>query len=330
MKIIPSKNKKIGYTIPSNNLNVPINTKMSRLSTPDQIGSYIKKIVNSSEKENYETDVLEVKSVIRNQPGVRLGVRGILLNGKSDPGLVIPENINSTAVPLVGEHVVVVEREGISYFTNIVNRKNSMNENSIPGVVGDYNQTTQYGKAFLRTEIKPIELKESSILREGRFGEAIHFDGSNNEPTIKISTQNKSTTEEPYRKENPDDRNTSSIYLTSESDDEGKKVLIQSNGIFITGRNEVRIKASEDLKINSPNLIVNGNETKLGSEGAEQPIIRGDDLVQFLESMLSQLSTAANAFTTDKPGGTALQGAMTALKGQLNLSTMKSNKVKTV
>jgi hypothetical protein len=46
--------------------------------------------------------------------------------------------------------------------------------------------------------------------------------------------------------------------------------------------------------------------------------------------MLSQLSTAANAFTTDKPGGTALQAAITALKAQLNLSTMKSKTVKTV
>ena len=35
-------------------------------------------------------------------------------------------------------------------------------------------------------------------------------------PTIKISTQNKSTPKEPYREENPDDANTSSIYLTSE------------------------------------------------------------------------------------------------------------------
>ncbi len=41
-------------------------------------------------------------------------------------------------------------------------------------------------------------------------------------------------------------------------------------------------------------------------------------------------STAANAFTTDKPGGTALQAAITALKAQLNLSTMKSKTVKTV
>lgn len=317
--------KKVGYTIKANDLSVPVDMKMSRLSTPQQISAYLKKVLKGNETQNFETDVLEVKEVIRNQPGVRLGVRGLLINGKSDPGLVIPENINSTAVPLIGEHVVVVEREGVVYYTKIVNRKGSVNENSIPGVVGDYDPTTQYGKNFKRTEVKPIKMKETSILREGRFGEAIHFDGSNNEPTIKISTQNKSTTKEMYREENPDDRNTSSIYLTSEGDDiEGKKVLIQSNGIFITGRSEV--------KINAPNLSVVKDEVKLGSiqDVSLQPVIRGDDLVKFLESMLSQLSTAANAFTTDKPGGTALQGAITALKAQLNLSTMKSKTVKTV
>ena len=323
---------KIGYFKKENHLDVPVDMKMGRVPRPQDISYYAKQNNKASKVEYHESDRLEVKQVIRNKPGIRLAIRGLLINKQvdKDPGLVLPQNANSTDVPLIGEHVNVVERDGIVYFTTIVNRKGSLNENSIPGVVGEYTPNTKYGKNFKRTEVKPIKLKESSILREGRFGEAIHFDGSNNEPTIKISTQNKSTTEEPYREENPDDRNTSSIYLTSGGDDEGKKVLIQSDGIFIKGREEVRIKVSNELKINSPNLFVNGNETKLGSEDAKQPIIRGDDLVQFLESMLSQLSTAANAFTTDKPGGTALQAAMTALKGQLNLSTMKSKTVKTV
>jgi len=311
--------KKVGYTIKANDLGVPVDMKMSRLSTPQQISAYLKKVLKGNETQNFETDVLEVKEVIRNQPGVRLGVRGLLINGKSDPGLVIPENINSTAVPLIGEHVVVVEREGVVYYTKIVNRKGSVNENSIPGVVGDYDSTTQYGKNFKRTEVKPIKMKETSILREGRFGEAIHFDGSNNEPTIKISTQNKSTTEEMYREENPDDRNTSSIYLTSEGDDiEGKKVLIQSNGIFITGRSEV--------KINAPNLSVIKDEVKLGSKEADQSLVLGEELVTVLETLISGLTNAANAFTTEKAAGTAIQ---TALK-LVNTKNILSKKVKTI
>jgi DNA-binding phage protein len=292
--------KKVGYTIKANDLNVPVDMKMSRLSTPQQISAYLKKVLKGNETQNFETDVLEVKEVIRNQPGVRLGVRGLLINGQSDPGLVIPENINSTAVPLIGEHVVVVEREGVVYYTKIVNRKGSVNENSIPGVVGDYDPTTQYGKEFKRTEVKPIKIKETSILREGRFGEVIHFDGSNNTPTIKISTQNKDATKEPYREENIDDMNTSSIYLMSEGDTiEGKKVLIQSNGIFIKGRKEI--------KIDAPNV-------KLGSKDADQSVIKGEDLVDFLNDMLTDINTAFNkAMTAITPGGVVVTGGGAAI-----------------
>ena len=322
--------KKVGYTIKANDLSVPVDMKMSRLSTPQQISAYLKKVLKGNETQNFETDVLEVKEVLRNQPGVRLGVRGLLINGKSDPGLVIPENINSTAVPLIGEHVVVVEREGVVYYTKIVNRKGSVNENSIPGVVGDYDPTTQYGKNFKRTEVKPIKMKETSILREGRFGEAIHFDGSNNEPTIKISTQNKSTTKEMYREENPDDRNTSSIYLTSEGDDiEGKKVLIQSDGIFIKGR--------EEVKINAPNLSVIKDEVKLGSKDAKQPVVLGNDLKEFLTDFVTELLTLAPAIGGSgtnagaATAGTQLTTKMTDLLTKLNTpKKMLSNKVKTI
>ena len=292
--------KKVGYTIKANDLNVPVDMKMSRLSTPQQISAYIKKVLKANDTENYETDVLEVKEVIRNQPGVRLGLRGLLINGQSDPGLVIPENANVTTVPLIGEHVVVVEREGVVYFTKIINRKGSVNENSIPGVVGTYDTTTQYGKNFKRTKVKPIEIGEGCILYEGRFGEAIHFDGNNNTPTIKISTQNKDTDKNIYRKEKIDDRNTSSIYLTSEGDTiEGKKVLIKSNGIFISGRSEVRI--------NAPNV-------KLGSKDAEQSVIRGEDLVDFLDDMLSDINSAFNkALTAVTPGGVVVSGGAPAI-----------------
>ena len=250
---------KVGYSKKKLNLDVPVDMKMSRLSTPQQISSYVKKVIKATTEEYHETDVLEVKEVIRNQPGVRLGLRGLLINGKSDPGLVLPENTNIAYVPLIGEHVNVIEKEGVVYFTKILNRKGSVNENSIPGVVGDYNSNTQYGKKFKRTKVKPIELKESSIVYEGRFGEAIHFDGSGNNPTIKISTQNKSTTDEPYRKEDINDSNTSSIYLSSKGDGvEGKKIQIKSNDIFISG-DDVRLGSSVETEIEP---IVLGNKLK--------------------------------------------------------------------
>jgi len=315
---------KIGYFKKENHLDVPVDMKMGRVPRPQDISYYAKQNNKASKVEYHESDRLEVKQVIRNKPGIRLAIRGLLINKQvdKDPGLVLPQNANSTDVPLIGEHVNVVERDGIVYFTTIVNRKGSLNENSIPGVVGEYTPNTKYGKNFKRTEVKPIKLKESSILREGRFGEAIHFDGSNNEPTIKISTQNKSTTEELYRKENPDDKNTSSIYLTSEGDDvKGKKVLIQSNGIFITGRSEV--------KINAPNLSVTENETKLGNrDGKVQPLVLGKDLMEFLNDLITDLLVLAPLIgSSGNSGGAATAGTkMTKSMTDLQMKLKTPNK----
>ena len=309
---------------------------LSRLATPSEISSYIKRLITTSQYDFHETEALEVQGVVLNQVGNRGSISGTFLNSGNFLENVKPLFGNMTTIPVIGEHVVVTEYNGQNYYSAIINRKGSPNENSIPGASGTYIENTKYGKTFERKKVKPIEIGEGCITFDGRFGQTLHFDGHDNTPKIKISTH-VDESDGNFRKENIDNDD-ASIYLTSRGmrdtfdgeTIEGKKVLIQSDGIFIKGREEVRIKAIEELKINSPNLVVNGNETKLGSENAKQPIIRGDDLVQFLESMLSQLSTAANAFTTDKPGGTALQGAMTALKAQLNLSTMKSKTVKTV
>lgn len=307
------KNSKVGYAVKANDgLDVPADMKMGRLPTPLQLSSYIKKVTQFSESEYHETDRLEVKEVIRNKPGVRLGVRGILINGKSDPGLVIPAQTNTTTVPLVGEHVNVIEREGVVYFTDITNRKNSVNENSIPGVVGDYDSTTKYGKNFQRKKVKPIDIGEGCITFEGRFGQTLHFDGHDNTPKIKISTH-VDDSDGNYRKESIDSDD-SSIYLLSRGmrdkfdggTIEGKKVLIQSDGIFIKGRQEV--------KINAPNLSVNENETKLGSRDAEQSVIKGDDLVDFLNDMLTDINSAFNqAMSAITPGGVTATGGAPAI-----------------
>ena len=307
------KNSKVGYAVKANDgLDVPADMKMSRLPTPQQLSSYIKKVTQFSETEYHDTDVLEVKEVIRNRPNIRLGVRGLLINGKGDPGLVVPINLNTTSVPVVGEHVVVVEREGVVYYTDIINRKNSLNENSIPGVVGNYDSTTQYGKNFERKKVKPIDIGEGCITFEGRFGQTLHFDGHENTPKIKISTH-VDDSDGNYRKESIDSDD-SSIYLLSRGmrdkfdggTIEGKKVLIQSDGIFIKGRQEV--------KINAPNLSVNENETKLGSRDAEQSVIKGDDLVDFLNDMLTDINSAFNqAMSAITPGGVTATGGAPAI-----------------
>ena len=310
-------------------LDVPVDTKLSRLSTPLQISNYMKKHQKALESEYHETDRLEVKEVIRNKPGVRLGVRGLLINGKSDPGLVIPAQTHTTVVPLVGEHVNVIEREGVVYFTDIANRKGSLNENSIPGVVGDYNQTTQYGKDFRRKEVPPISVGEGCIVHEGRFGQTIHFDGHDNTPKIKISTHELSSLS--TREENIDSDD-SSIYLLSrgmrdkfDGDTiEGKKVLIQSDGIFIKGRQEVRI--------NAPNLSVIGDEVKLGSRDATQAVVLGDELKKILEDIASVLKLLPVAIDNTQSPLSAKDPLMVSKIAGLTLkiNKMLSKKVKTI
>ncbi|OUW11906.1 MAG: hypothetical protein CBD26_00045 [Candidatus Pelagibacter sp. TMED166] len=321
---------KIGFFKKVNpTLDVPVDTKLSRLSTPLQISNYMKKHQKALESEYHETDRLEVKEVIRNKPGVRLGVRGVLINGKSDPGLVIPAQTHTTVVPLVGEHVNVIEREGVVYFTDITNRKGSLNENSIPGVVGDYNPTTQYGKDFKRQQVPPINLGEGCITHEGRFGQTIHFDGHDNTPKIKISTHQSSSLSS--REENIDGDD-SSIYLLSRgmrdkfdgNAIEGKKVLIQSDGIFITGRKEV--------KINAPNLSVINDEIKLGSRDAIQPVVLGNELVSVIKDLISAVGKLA--FVTGPspgaPAGPSPTNATVFLNVQAKLNSILSKKVKTV
>jgi hypothetical protein len=333
-----SKNSKIGYSKKVNpTLDVPVDFGMSRVATAQQISSYMKNYSKAIQTEYHETDTLVVTKVTRNQPGVRLSVDGDLINGKSKISGVVPINPNTIHVPLIGEHLTVVEREGVPHFTDVVNRKGSLNENSIPGVVGEYDSNTQYGKNFKRTKVTPIEIGEGCILREGRFGQSIHFDGHNNVPTIKISNSIY-TGDEEYRPERIDDDD-SSIYFTSKGlpgnnpfdgeQIEGKKVLIQSDGIFIKGREEVRI--------NAPNLSVIDDEVKLGSRNATQPVVLGDDLKEFLTDFVTDLLSLAPAIAGSgnsagaATAGTQLTTKMTGLLQKLNTpNKMLSKKVKTI
>ena len=119
--------------------NVDVNTSipLDRLATPTQISSYIKRIVNASQYDFYETEALEVESVILNETLNHGAVLGTFIDNPDQEimgGIILPLMANITNIPLVGEHVVVVEYNEQHYYTSIINRKNNVNENSIPGV----------------------------------------------------------------------------------------------------------------------------------------------------------------------------------------------------
>ena len=282
------------------------------------INSMVKQLINTSQYDYHESEAFEVEEVILNEPGLRGSVRGTFINNPNQEilgGVVKPLMPNILSVPVIGEHVVVVEYNGQHYYTSIINRKGSPNENSIPGTAKPFEKNTTYGKTFERKQVKQIEIGEGCILYQGRFGQSIHFDGHNNVPSIKIRTNidesdGNLTTESI-------DTDDSSIYLLSDGlrgqkfDDQqiqGKKVLIKSDGIFIKG---------SDIRLGT------AVETDL------QPVVKGDDLLELFEDLISALENAT--FIGVAPGSPTTPAVNVAQFTNLRtkLKNILSTKVKT-
>jgi len=233
-----------------------------------EMSSFVNKRIRDSQYDYHETEAFEVTEVILNQPLNRASVKGTFVNNPNQPikgDVVKPKNPNIVAVPVVGEQVDVIELNGQHFYTSTVNLKGSVNENSIPGASGGYVKNTKYGEKFERKNTKPLEIGEGCVLFEGRFGQSIHFGSDKQKPQIKIVAGHRGTTENI-------DKDDSSIHLLGafgNADTEDKKILIKSNGIFITGTNNIRL---------------NSEKVELGS-GANQSVVRGDDLKALLDQV---------------------------------------------
>ena len=116
------------------------------MPTYSRIGSMVKQIMNASQYDYHESEAFEVKEVILNEPGNRGSVKGTFINNPNQEilgGVVKPLMPNVVTVPVVGEHVVAIEYNGQHYYTSIINRKGSINENSIPGASGTYEKNNK-------------------------------------------------------------------------------------------------------------------------------------------------------------------------------------------
>ena len=117
----------------------------------DRISSFVKHLINASQFYYHESEAFEVDEVMLNEPRNRGSIKGTFINNPNQPilgGVVKPLMPNIIQVPLVGEQVVVIEYNGQHYYTGIINRKGSVNENSVPGASGNYVKDTKYGKTF--------------------------------------------------------------------------------------------------------------------------------------------------------------------------------------
>ena len=255
--------------------------------TYSKISSMVKQIINASQYDYHETESFEVTEVILNESGLRGSVKGTFINNPNQEilgGIVKPLMPNITTVPVVGEHVVVTEYNGQHYYTSIINRKGSVNENSIPGAAGTYKKNTKYGEKFKRKGVQPILINEGDIVFEGRYGQSIKFGSNKQKPQIKIVAGHRSTNGE--ENINIDD---SSIYLSGagkNSKDGTKKVQIKSDDIFITGRKNLYLEADE-ISINAKK----GQTIKMGDPRAPMvPTIRGDVMLKFQSDILTLFS----------------------------------------
>jgi len=302
---------------------------LGRLPTGRAIGAYIKSIINNSLYDFHEWEALRVTKVFTDRTSdLRGAVTGqFVIEPNQDilGGVVRPFFGNGILqVPVAGEHVGVVEFNGRHYYIGTINQKGQIRENTL--VDKPYplpNLKFSEDDTFKRKEISPINITEGSTLYEGRFGQSIHFDRNkdNDSPVIRIGVKssNKVLGGIAVPVDDSFENSDSMIVLTSGGEKfsknkfedgkiDGKKILLKSDGIFIDG--EVRLGSSKD---------------------SLEPVVKGDTLILFLETILTQLGTAANAFTTDKGGGTALQTAVEVLKQTLSNieDSLLSSKVKT-
>ena len=125
--------------------------------TYDRIDQMIKDTISYMLYDFYEIDTLEVTEIVNDEnPKNVNAVIGDFISDPNQPILgdvVRPLMPNIVNVPLIGEHVAVIELDEQHYYISVVNRKGSVNENSIPGVnAGSYNPDAKYGNTFERQE----------------------------------------------------------------------------------------------------------------------------------------------------------------------------------
>jgi len=259
-------------------VNTDTSIPLDRLGTPQQISSYIKKLIKASQYDFHELEPVVVHKVYLNDPGLQGAVQGRFLVSEGEVDKVLPLMPNVQTIPVVGEHVLTAEFDNKLFYISIVNRKNSANENSAPI---NLPPNTKFGKTFTKKDIRHIEVKEGDIVVEGRYGNSINIgcNDANNSPVIKIragqtlDSETRQITGKPV-KENID-TDASSIYLTSDGlrdikfDNQqitGKKILIKSDGIFIKG---------SDIRLGS------------GDNNNLQPVVKGNDLKELLDPIFA-------------------------------------------
>jgi len=211
-------------------------------------------------------------------------------------------------------------------------------------------------------DINPMLPFEGDIIVEGRQGQSLRFStgipnktpwqGSTGNP-ITIISNGQVSTDEGYTYITEDvNQDFSSIYLTSNQkiqlepaqefslfspqvtkDYEGNQFLANSNRITLNGRDNILATATNDIGLKSSNiyleassnLTADASRIQLGSTDI-QPVLKGDDTVTLLKSLISELRSLGAVLTLSASpatvanladAGTSLVERAISLEGKL-------------
>ena len=321
-------------------------TPLSRVARQSEISSYVKNIINTSHVDFHQSEAFEVSEVILDNVRDFGAVRGTFVDDPEQlmvTDLVLPLMPNIMHIPVVGEHVAVIEYNEQLYYTGIINRNNSPNVNDRLGTAGFVEPNTVYGKTFKqKPNVRRLAANEGDITVEGRFGNSIKL-GSNTKNgaanlRIRAGQDTQYDDVNILAKENIN-KDASSIYLSTNEPVsifnpsfpnkrvEGKSIVLNSDKLFFNGKNgDVNIRASKDVIIEGESVIINakkGQTIKMGDPRAPMlPTVNGQKLFELFTGLMKLLSAVPKISNP----ATAVQAGKDILKELPNVTKQVKNK----
>ena len=321
-------------------------TPLSRVARQSEISSYVKNLINTSHVDFHQSEAFEVSEVILDNVRDFGAVRGTFVDDPEQlmvTDLVLPLMPNIVHIPVIGEHVVVIEYNEQLYYTGIINRNNSPNVNDRLGTAGFVEPNTVYGKTFKqKPNVRRLAANEGDITVEGRFGNSIKL-GSNTKNgaanlRIRAGQDPQYDNVNILAKENIN-KDASSIYLSTDEtvsifnpnfpnkSVKGKSIILNSDKLFFNGKNgDVNIRASKDVIIEGESVIINakkGQTIKMGDPRAPMlPTVNGQKLFELFVGLM-KLLTAVPKLSTP---ATAVQAGKDILKELPNVTKQVKNK----
>jgi hypothetical protein len=136
----------------------------------------------------------------------------------------------------------------------------------------------------------------------------------------------------------PSSFNSPQIILNSD------RVIInaKSDSVLISGQKSIGLSSNDSINLESKQIYIDGKDIRLGSKNATQPILLGDDTIDMLKRIITELLNISTALKTSQifPGGVAAPDPVVGPVANIAASNLnsilqqidrvKSNFVKTV